>query len=102
MAIKCMHFCYILHCHIVVVKGGLRTAGTPVQDEYGVTWWLGQDVVVTTQPYSWADQDRLGAHPPPQSSQSVCIACPCFMVTTHSITSMALASSPCLGFPTAP
>ena len=38
-------------------------AGTPVTDQtHGTTWWPAQDIVLTTQPVSWADQDRLGVH----------------------------------------
>lgn len=61
-----------------------------------MTWWLGQDVVVTTQPYSWADQDRLGAHPSsflPKRVHSM----PLLHGHKTLITSMALASSPCHG-----
>lgn len=42
-------------------------AGTPVTDQtHGTTWWPAQDIVLTTQPVSWADQDRLGASPLPR------------------------------------
>ena len=38
-------------------------AGTRVTDQTsGKTWWPAKDIVLTTQPVSWADQDRLGVH----------------------------------------
>jgi hypothetical protein len=41
--------------------GRFGRAGSTVKDEFNVTWWIQQDIVVTTQPVSAADQDRLRA-----------------------------------------